>query len=295
MVIVHSPRCLEYAVAGHPESPDRITGAVAALKNRPHVWLEPQPCADQDILRVHSPALLEAVKTGQFFDADTPRFPAIFELARLAAGAAILAAERAVAGEPAFSLMRPPGHHAERNRVMGFCYFNNIAVAVARTLSDRASVIRKVAILDFDCHHGNGTEDVFHGDERVLFASLHQSPCYPGTGLFSRKNCLNWPLPPGTEPEEFLAALDEALEKLRDFGPDLLAVSAGFDAYKGDPITAMGLEVGTFHEIGARIVSFCQKKEMKTGTETLPCFIVLEGGYSRDFGRCVESFVNAFS
>jgi acetoin utilization deacetylase AcuC-like enzyme len=293
MLIIHSSRCLEYAGTGHPETPERVAAAVTALKNRHNTWLEPEPCSERDILRVHSAALLNAVKTGQFFDADTPYFPNIYELARLAAGAAILAAEKAIAGQTAFSLMRPPGHHAERGRIMGFCYLNNIAIAVARTLSDSTVSIRKVAILDFDCHHGNGTEDVFYGAERVLFASLHQSPCYPGTGLVSRKNCLNYPLRPGTGPREFLAAFDEVLEKLCHHRPDMLAVSAGFDSYKGDPITAMELEIDTFHEIGARIVSFCQT--MKGGTGTLPCFMVLEGGYSRDFARCVESFVNAWS
>ena len=292
MVIIHSPRCLEYAAAGHPENPERVATAITALKNRHHTWFDPQPCSEQDILRVHTAGLLEAVKTGQFFDTDTPVFSNIYELALLAAGAAILAAEKAVSGQTAFSLMRPPGHHAERDRIMGFCYLNNIAIAIARTLSDSTASIKKVAILDFDCHHGNGTEDIFCGDERVLFASLHQSPCYPGTGLVSRKNCLNYPLQPGTGPQEFLAALDNALEKLRDFNPDMLAVSAGFDSYKGDPITAMRLEIDTFHEIGARIVSFCQT--MQGGTGALPCFMVLEGGYARDFARCVESFVNAW-
>ena len=175
---------------------------------------------------------------------------------------------------------------------MGFCYLNNVAIAVARILTDHPDSLRKIAILDFDCHHGNGTENIFYGDERVLYASLHQSPCYPGTGLVSRKNCRNWPLPPGTEPHEFLDALDEALANLHDFRPHLLAVSAGFDAFKGDPITSMGLEIDTFHEIGARIASFCPMS--KTGTGALPCFLVLEGGYARDFPRCVETFVDAW-
>ena len=188
--------------------------------------------------------------------------------------------------------MRPPGHHAERDHIMGFCYLNNVAIAVARILTDHPDTLRRIAILDFDCHHGNGTENIFYGDERVLYASLHQSPCYPGTGLVSRKNCRNWPLPPGTEPPEFLEALDDALANLHDFQPDLLAVSAGFDSFKGDPITSMGLEIDTFHEIGARIASFCRMS--KTGTGALPCFLVLEGGYARDFPRCVESFVDAW-
>ncbi len=288
MVIVHSPRCLEYGAPRHPESPERVRGAETVLRNGAHTWLAPEPCAEADILRVHTPALLEAVKTGQFFDVDTPVFPNIFEIARLSAGAAVLAARQALAGERAFSLMRPPGHHAERDRVMGFCYLNNIAIAVAKLLEVRNFT---VAILDFDCHHGNGTEEIFRGDHRVLFVSLHQSPCYPGTGLATHDNCINYPLSPGTGPPEFLEAIDDALDKIRTFEPDALAISAGFDAYKEDPITEMGLEIDTYHEIGARIARFCVE-ERPDGD--LPSFAVLEGGYSGDFARCVEAFVNGW-
>ena len=287
MVIVYSPRCLDYAAASHPESPERVRAAVAQLHKEFHTWLTPTACTDDDILRVHTGEVLDAVRHGNFSDADTPFFPEIFEIAKLSAGAAILAAEQALAGQPAFSLMRPPGHHAERNRIMGFCYFNNLAIAVARIFHSSPQ-IRRIAILDFDCHHGNGTEDIFRNDERVLFVSLHQSPCYPGTGLTSQGNCLNCPLPPGTPPEPFLAALDEGFARIRGFRPDLLAVSAGFDSYKNDPITHMDLEVETFYEIGHRLTDFTQATPQ---TPALPCFAVLEGGYSREFARCVESFV----
>jgi acetoin utilization deacetylase AcuC-like enzyme len=290
MVIVYSPRCLDYAAAGHPENPDRVRSAVAQLHKEFHTWVTPAPCADEDILRVHTLELLNAVRTGEFADADTPVFPEIFEIAKLSAGGAMLAAEHALAGRPALSLMRPPGHHAERDRVMGFCYLNNIAIAVARTLESSPKV-RRVAILDFDCHHGNGTEDIFRGDERVLFASLHQSPCYPGTGLVSERNCLNYPLPPGTGPERFLATLDEALGRIRAFQPDALAVSAGFDAHQNDPITHMGLEVETFHQIGRRIADLTQPAPK---APALPCFAVLEGGYSREVAKCVEAFVSGW-
>jgi acetoin utilization deacetylase AcuC-like enzyme len=285
MVIIYSPRCLDYGAAGHPESPERIRSAVAQLHKDFHTWVTPTPCADEDILRVHTRELLDAVRTGAFADADTPFFPQIFEIAKLSAGAAVLAAEHALAGRPAFSLMRPPGHHAERNRVMGFCYFNNIAIAVAKMLQIQN---RKVAILDFDCHHGNGTEEIFRGNERVLLASLHQSPCYPGTGLASAGNCLNYPLAPGTAPEQFLAALDEAIGHIRGFAPELLAVSAGFDAYKNDPITHMALEVETFYEIGRRIADLTRPPPK---APPLPCFAVLEGGYAREFAKCVDAFI----
>ena len=311
MVIVYSPRCLDYAAPGHPENPERVRSAVAQLHKEFHTWTTPGPCTDEDILRVHTREMFDAARTGTFSDADTPSFPQIFEIAKLAAGGAIQAAELALAGEPAFSLMRPPGHHAERNRIMGFCYFNNLAIAVAKNLEIRnpkpslrdaegpgqqsETAGNKVAILDFDCHHGNGTEDIFRGNKRVLFVSVHQSPCYPGTGTTTEGNCLNYPLPPGTGPEQFLAALDEGFNRIREFHPDLLAVSAGFDAYHGDPITQMGLEIETFGDIGGRIADFTEPaKTAAGGARSLPCFAVLEGGYARDFGRCVEAFVGGW-
>jgi len=281
MLLIYSPRCLKYSVPGHPENPYRLTSTVELLQKSNHVWLTPQPCGEADILRVHTPALMDAVITGAYEDADTPYFPKIYELARLSAGGAILAGQQALTGQPAFSLMRPPGHHATRNRIMGFCYLNNIAIAVAKLLEDHNE--RRVAILDFDCHHGNGTEDIFFGNEQVLYTSLHQSPCYPGMGLSTRDNCVNFPLEPGTGPELFLSTIDEALKQIRCFGPDIVAVSAGFDSFKGDPLTNMELEIGTFYEIGKRISSL-----------KLPTFSVLEGGYAPELAQCVEAFVNAW-
>jgi acetoin utilization deacetylase AcuC-like enzyme len=275
MVIVYSPRCLEYAAPGHPERPDRIRTSIAELEESTHTWLVPESCPESDILRVHTMAMLRAVQTGSYEDGDTPHFANIYELARLSAGAAILASQQ---DQPAFALMRPPGHHAEHNRVMGFCYFNNIAIAAAKLLAEGKA--RRVAILDFDCHHGNGTEDIFRGDDHVLFVSLHQSPCYPGTGLTSRENCANYPLPPHTGPEEFLRAFDDALAKIRAFKPDKLAISAGFDMHKDDPITDMALDVKTYREIGRRIAGL-----------QLPAFAVMEGGYAEALADCVAAFV----
>lgn len=281
MVIIHSPRCLEYSAPGHPERPERILTSAAKLRKFRHSWLLPEFCLESDILRVHTPAMLQAVQTGHYEDADTPHFANIYELARLSAGAAVLAGETALAGQTAFSLMRPPGHHAERERVMGFCYFNNLAIAVAKLLAENK--VRRAAVLDFDCHHGNGTEDIFRGENRVLFVSLHQSPCYPGTGLTSRDNCVNYALSPGTVPEEFLRALDDALAKIRMFAPDLLAVSAGFDTYKDDPITDMALEIDTYREIARRIAAL-----------QLPSFMVMEGGYADALAECVAAYVEGW-
>ncbi|NQU11057.1 histone deacetylase [bacterium] len=277
MLILHSPRCLDYAAAGHPESPDRVRHMVDCLQPQGHTWREPTPCADEDLLRVHSPEHLAAVRRGDYVDHDTPWFGNSDHLARLAAGSAILAADQALAVHRAFSLQRPPGHHAERDRIMGFCHYNNVAVAVARLLDQNH--LERIAILDFDCHHGNGTEDIFLGDSRVLYVSLHQYPCYPGTGASSRRNCLNFPLPPGTGPERFLVALDEAIGRIHEFPAQLLAISAGFDAYRGDPITEMGLEIDTFRAIGMRLARI-----------PVPSFAVLEGGYAAQVGSCVAAF-----
>ncbi len=278
MVIVHSPRCLDYSAPGHPERPERIRTSVAELEESRHTWLVPESCPEADIQRVHTMAMLRAVQAGNYEDADTPHFANIYELARLSAGAAILASQQT---QPAFSLMRPPGHHAERDRIMGFCYFNNIAIAIAKLLAEDTA--RHIAILDFDCHHGNGTEDIFRGNERVLFVSLHQSPCYPGSGLVTRDNCVNYPLPPGTGSAPYLDALDDAREKIRAFAPDRLAVSAGFDTYKNDPVTDMALEIETYRDIARRIAAL-----------RLPSFMVLEGGYAEQLAECVAAFVDGW-
>lgn len=291
MKIITSKSCLEYQSEGHPEAPFRVAETQKLLERRGHSFVQAISCTEQDILRVHTHAHLEAVRTMKFFDADTPNLPGMFDHAKLAAGAAIQAAEFALDGETAFSLMRPPGHHACRDRLMGFCYFNNIAIAVASVLEagtkpkahdyDHGLAVKKVAILDFDCHHGNGTEDIFFGNPNVLFLSLHQHPCYPGTGAKSDKNCINYPLSPATGEAEFLAAMDDALGKISDFGPSLLAVSAGFDSYTKDPITQMELRVGTFEETARRIAKL-----------NLPTFSILEGGYSRDLPECVAAYLS---
>ena len=138
----------------------------------------------------------------------------------------------------------------------------------------------KVAIVDFDCHHGNGTEDIVLGKKDFLYLSLHQSPLYPGTGQQSRDNCINYPLSASTTPDEFLSTFKDGLKKVEEFNPDLLAVSAGFDSYKLDPITNLTLELDTYHEIGKELAALNK-----------PTFSVLEGGYSRDLPECVLRFL----
>lgn len=280
MKIIFSKKCLEYGEPGHPESPQRVELTHKHLKECGYESLQPNLAKDEDILSVHTEGLLRTVKSGQIFDIDTPSLPHIFDYAKLSVGSAIDAAESALKGENAFSLMRPPGHHATKNSVGGFCYFNNIAIAVQKTLGS----IDRVAIIDIDCHHGNGTEHIFLGNQKVLYLSLHQSPLYPGTGLRSEKNCLNFPLLPGTDEKEYLEKLNQGLENVAEFDPVLIGISAGFDTYKGDPITNLNLEVGSYRKI-AKLINEIKK----------PLFIVLEGGYSKEMPECVYQFLLGIS
>jgi acetoin utilization deacetylase AcuC-like enzyme len=202
-------------------------------------------------------------------------------LALRSAGAAIEAAHAALRGERAFSLMRPPGHHATRDRAMGFCYFNNIAIAALDVLANSA---KRVAIWDFDAHHGNGTEAIVANNLQIAFASIHQFPGYPGTGTKSFANVTNYPLGPGTPRNHHVEVAKRALEKLGAFEPDLLLVSAGFDAYARDPLVQMTLEREDFATFG----EFLRKIDTPTA-------VVLEGGYSEDLPELIDAFLTAWT
>ncbi|MFH1943544.1 MAG: histone deacetylase family protein [bacterium] len=278
MKIYFSPLCLSYGYPGHPESPERIRVVHEYLKRKDYSFVEPQPCSKEDVLRVHSEEMVSSVKAGTFFDWDTPVLPNIYDLALLSAGSAIQSLDSALNGETAFSLMRPPGHHAMKQRVMGFCYFNNIAVAAAKYLEENLE--KRIAILDIDCHHGNGTEDIFLGNESVLYVSIHQSPLYPGTGLESKQNALNFLLPPGTGEEEYLKTMQIACEKIEEYNPSILCISVGFDTFAEDPLTHLNLKIASYGKIGKTIAGM--KK---------PTFIVMEGGYSPKLPECVHAFV----
>ncbi|MBI2970990.1 MAG: histone deacetylase [Candidatus Aenigmarchaeota archaeon] len=275
MKVVYSPKCLSYHQEGHPETPDRVKQAAHHLKNDFDVRAA-EPCKDADILRAHEQQLFDSVRAGTFFDRDTPNLPHMFAHAKLAAGAAIQAAELCLKGEKAFSLMRPPGHHAGRAFLGGFCYFNSIAIAVKKILRD----LDRIAILDIDGHHGNGTQDIFLGSEEVLFVSLHQRSAFPLSGFVSERNCINYPLATATGGKQYMQTLEDALEKIEPFNPDVIAVSAGFDTYKDDPLLQLNLGINTFFEIGDAI------RQLEK-----PCFAVLEGGYSKDLPQCVHAFL----
>jgi len=283
MIIFHDASCLEYSAPGHPERPARIARSVPLLKERhpDWEWRIPEPASETAVLRVHSRDHLERIRNGRRdFDADTPVYPKIYEHALRSVGAALETAHAALRGERAFSLMRPPGHHAARDRAMGFCYFNSIAIAAFDFLENSS---KRVAIWDFDAHHGNGTEAIVAHNSQIAFASIHQFPGYPGTGTTSFANVANYPLGPGTPRDHHLEVARRALDKLIEFKPDLMLVSAGFDAYVRDPLVQMTLEHEDFSTFGEWV-----------GQLDIPVATILEGGYSDELPELIDAFLTAW-
>ena len=281
MIIFHDPSCADYGSSMRPEQPARITRSVAHLQpaHPGWEWRAPKIAGEAVLLTAHTPALLKRLQQPGDIDDDTPHFPGIFDHARRAVGAALEAATAALAGQKAFALMRPPGHHCTRSQAMGFCYLNQIALAALHA----AAAGRRVAVWDFDAHHGNGTEDILEGRPNVLFASVHQYPGYPGTGVHSTANCKNFHVAPHTPRGEHMAALARSWEAVLAFQPDLVLVSAGFDAYARDPITEMTLERTDFAELGRWL--------RQSGG---PAAAILEGGYSADLPVLIDDFLFAW-
>ncbi|MCK5022595.1 MAG: histone deacetylase [Candidatus Aenigmarchaeota archaeon] len=279
--IVFSDKCLGYDLPGHPESSKRVSDAVKFLRStRDFKFIEPKECLREDLLSVHSKEMIDKIKHGKFINLETPALPDIFSHAKLSVGGAMLAMKTSLKEEKAFSLMRPPGHHATRTKFGGFCYFNNIAIAVTKALEK----VDRVAILDIDVHHGNGTQDIFLGRQDVLFASIHQyGQIYPGTGKHSDGNCFNYSLNAYTEESMYIQKLEVALDKIKDFDPDLIAVSAGFDTFKNENIASIKLDMESYSRIATLIAKLDK-----------PRFAVLEGGYTSELGKCIYAFLKNF-
>jgi acetoin utilization deacetylase AcuC-like enzyme len=264
----------------HPERPARL----ARLLERFPGFVEGTPATREQIERVHASGYVEAVDSllhEAWLDGDTIAGPTTWEAARIAAGCAIRAVE-----ERGFAIVRPPGHHALPERAMGFCIFNNIAIAARYAQSELG--LARVAIVDFDVHHGNGTEAIFERDPSVLFVSLHQWPFYPGTGGpgTGNEHTLNVPLPARSGDDEYLRAFRELVEPaVQHFAPELVLVSAGFDAHEADPMAEMNVTEDGFRELARRCAAFGS-----------PTAAVLEGGYNLEtLPALIESALEGFS
>jgi acetoin utilization deacetylase AcuC-like enzyme len=284
--VVYDPVYLQHDTGEHPENRKRLEAITGRLRHS-GVWGEldlitPRQASVDELYAVHSPQLIERVREmslegGGMMDPDTVVSPASYEVARYAAGGVIAAAEAVLSGrlKRVFALVRPPGHHATRDRSMGFCLFNNIAVASAYTLNHG---VNRLLIFDWDVHHGNGTQDIFQSDPRVGYVSLHQYPHYPGSGRAEDTgagNVMNIPLPGGCGDAEYSRVIDElVLPFVRRFGPDIIFVSAGFDGHWTDPLASMRLSITGYAGIARTIALLAD--ELCGGRLVL----ALEGGYN---------------
>lgn len=289
---------------GHPESPARLTAIENALKAG-GLWqqlehVQAVEAGVEQIRRVHDPAYIdfiveqaaEASVAGLVpLDPDTFMNRHTLPAALRAAGAAVQAVDALLRGDAdaAFCAVRPPGHHAERRQAMGFCFFNNVAVGAAHALE--AHGLRRVAIVDFDVHHGNGTQDIFKDDARVLFCSTHLHPFYPYTGdRLDGGNIVNTPLPMGAGGRQFRQAVnDDWLPHLHDFKPDMIFISAGFDAHRQDPLGGLALVEEDYYWVTQRLIEvakqYCPGRIVST----------LEGGYNLSaLGASVAAHLRAF-
>ena len=285
MLVIYDPRCADYGLLPHPERPERVTETAAHLRGAFPSWAWAAPgdgAPDATLLLAHTAEHLARLEVPWDFDADTSYHPDIAQHARRSVAALLAAARHALSGGgPAFALMRPPGHHATRDEAMGFCYLNQVAVTALAARRDMGA--RRVAVWDFDAHHCNGTEAILLGREGFLVCSVHQNPGYPGTGLADSGNSRNWPVPPAAPRERHMRALRESLDAVISFAPDLVLVSAGFDAYARDPITEMTLEREDFATLGGWL--------RESG---LAAAAALEGGYSADLPALVAAFLGAW-
>ena len=285
----------------HPEKIDRVTAIIdnfKKLNNKNLIWKKPSKYKRKLLENTHNKDYINFVEKSfpekglSFLDGDTIISPGSKEATTDAVGSIITAIDGVQNKEfhNAFCAVRPPGHHAERNKAMGFCIYNNVAVG-AHYLLEKYK-FKKVAIIDFDVHHGNGTQDIFHDNEKVLYISTHQYPYYPGTGNEKEKgkynNIFNIPLPAGTTSEEYLNAYEFVLKKIKEFKPKFILLSAGFDAHKDDPLAQLQLTSKDFYNLTKRTLNlaklYCEGKVVS----------ILEGGYDLNaLQESTEMHVNA--
>jgi acetoin utilization deacetylase AcuC-like enzyme len=285
-VYLHHPSSLEHDTGlGHPERPGRIRAIEAELERRDWLGYERRlaPAATiEQLTAVHPPGYVERVRETSAragaFDLDTPTSQGSWEAALDAAGGACALAEALLGGEPVgFAGLRPPGHHAEQARAMGFCLFANVSIAARHALDSLGA--ERVLVLDWDVHHGNGTNAIFRTSSEVLFASLHQYPFYPGTGPLSDVGSgpgegytINLPVPAGSGKDEFCGLVEHVvLPAARAFEPDLVLVSAGFDGHRDDPVGGCALDSSSYAELARQVLTLGK-----------PVGYVLEGGYDLD-------------
>jgi len=303
LTLIFSPRCADHLTPpGHPERPERaeaMAAVVERFRGAGGKVREPRPATDEDLLRVHTAAYVAAVSATRgkavMLDPDTFTSPESDEVARLAAGAALTAVDVALdgpAGTRAMAVVRPPGHHAEADRAMGFCLYNNIAVGAAHA---RNRGCARVAIVDYDVHHGNGTQSAFYEDPNVLFVSSHQHPYYPGTGAVDETGrgaglgyTLNLPLAAGATDADFMRRYEhEAVPAIERFRPDLLMISAGFDAHERDPLAGCRMTTAGFRALTALLVG--EADRLCEGRLVL----VTEGGYDlAALSECLEAVID---
>jgi acetoin utilization deacetylase AcuC-like enzyme len=285
------PSSFEHDTGAHPENASRIRAIEAKLEEAgwPGLSRVEAPAATREQLtRVHSPDHIDAIEElsargGGMIDVDTIASEGSFEAALHAAGGAVNAVERLLGGEDGFAFcgLRPPGHHAETARAMGFCLFNNVAVATKHAIE--ASGVERILVLDWDVHHGNGTEAIFADSDEVVYASIHQWPLYPGTGPAEYTGTgagegftVNLPVPPGAGSEEFLALVQHVVVPIaRDFRPGLLAISAGYDAHRSDPLAECSVDTEGFADMTASMRGLASELDV-------PVLVCLEGGYAPD-------------
>jgi acetoin utilization deacetylase AcuC-like enzyme len=290
---VYDPIYLEHNLPSHPENARRLERVLATLEHEGLLerlrLLEPRPATIEELQRVHTPQLVERVRRtaeggGGYLDPDTYVSPRSYDAALMAAGGVVRAVEAVLADEIAngFALVRPPGHHATPTRAMGFCLFNNVAVAARAALAE--DEVERVFVVDFDVHHGNGTQDVFAADPAVLYFSTHQYPYYPGSGHWGETGSgtgegtlLNVPLPAGVGDAGYAQVFAELVWPLAEsFRPDLVLVSAGYDAHWKDPLAMMNLSLTGYAWMGQELVRMAD--ELCKGR----IVFTLEGGYELD-------------